>query len=190
MRLVLDRNVRVRMRDGVELGTDVLRPDVSERIPVILSRTPYDRALVRVGDITEHTELAERGYAVITQDVRGRYGSGGVFNPYEQELNDGYDVVEWASHQPWSTGRVAMHGASYLGATQWLAAMAARRACEPSCPTSPQRITTRAGRIRAEPSSWDSCSGGATRTGWPASRAPRTPPATTGAWPLSTRSIA
>src|SRR5437868_4471681 len=112
------------MRDGVELATDVLRPDLAERVPVILSRTPYDRTLVRVGDLTEHTELAERGYAVVTQDVRGRYASGGTFAPYEQEIPDGYDAVEWCARQPWSNGRVAMHGASYLGATQWLAAMA------------------------------------------------------------------
>ena len=64
-----------------------------------------------------------RGYAVVLQDVRGRYGSGGVFEAYRQEGKDGYDTIEWAAHQPWSNGAVGTFGLSYPGAVQWLAAV-------------------------------------------------------------------
>jgi hypothetical protein len=58
----------------------------------------------------------------VIQDVRGRYASDGKFDPLRNELKDGYDSVEWCGAQPWSDGNVGMFGASYLGATQWLAA--------------------------------------------------------------------
>ena len=124
MRLISERDVPVRTRDGVVLATDILRPDTDRPVPVILKRTPYDKRLVRVGDLTEPVDLVERGYAVLAQDVRGRFASGGRFEPFIQEIADGFDAVEWAAAQPWSDGHVVMHGASYLGATQWLAAMA------------------------------------------------------------------
>ena len=66
-----------------------------------------------------------RGYAVVIQDCRGRYRSDGDFNPFLQEIADGYDAVEWCGSQPWSDGNVGMYGTSYVGATQWLAAIAA-----------------------------------------------------------------
>src|SRR4029434_9794171 len=66
---------------------------------------------------------AERGYAVVIQDVRGRYQSEGEFRPYENEGRDGYDTIEWAAKQPWSNGSVGTFGLSYPGAVQWLAAV-------------------------------------------------------------------
>ena len=56
------------------------------------------------------------------QDCRGRFASDGVWNCFTDEARDGYDTVEWAARQPWSDGNVGMYGASYMGATQWLAA--------------------------------------------------------------------
>jgi predicted acyl esterase len=67
----------------------------------------------------------DRGYAVVVQDVRGRGGSGGEFEPYVCEADDGYDSVEWVADQQWCDGRVVMGGMSYVGMTQWLAASAA-----------------------------------------------------------------
>jgi putative CocE/NonD family hydrolase len=64
----------------------------------------------------------QRGYAVVVQDVRGRYGSSGSFNPYVHDGKDGFDTIEWASRQPWSNGSVGTFGLSYPGAVQWLAA--------------------------------------------------------------------
>ena len=57
------------------------------------------------------------------QDIRGRYSSEGDFYCFRNEVNDGYDTVEWAASQPWSSGKVGMYGASYVGATQWLSAV-------------------------------------------------------------------
>ena len=74
---------------------------------------------------TDVFRAVRRGYAVVNQDVRGRFRSDGSFRPFHQEINDGYDAVECAAAQPWSTGKVGMFGTSYVGATQWLAAVGA-----------------------------------------------------------------
>jgi putative CocE/NonD family hydrolase len=68
-------------------------------------------------------KLPARGYAVVIQDVRGRYASDGEFVPYQNEGKDGYDTIEWAARQPWSDGNVGTFGLSYPGAVQWLAAV-------------------------------------------------------------------
>jgi putative CocE/NonD family hydrolase len=115
-------NVAVPMRDGVVLRADVLRPDSGGPFPTLLYRTPY-------GKTAEETEYSifqhavERGYAVVIQDVRGRYASDGEFTPYFHEGLDGYDTIEWAARQPWSNGAVGTIGLSYPGAVQWLAAV-------------------------------------------------------------------
>src|SRR5689334_5249624 len=67
---------------------------------------------------------AEAGYACVAQDVRGRWSSDGEWYPFKHETEDGYDTIEWLAHQPWSTGVIGMFGASYVGATQLLAAIA------------------------------------------------------------------
>jgi putative CocE/NonD family hydrolase len=63
------------------------------------------------------------GYAVLRVDVRGRYDSEGEYTPYQNEGRDGYDTIEWAAAQDWSTGDVGTYGLSYPGAVQWLAAV-------------------------------------------------------------------
>lgn len=65
----------------------------------------------------------DRGYAIVIQDVRGRYASDGEFLPYQNEGKDGYDTIEWAANQPWSDGNIGTFGLSYPGAVQWLAAI-------------------------------------------------------------------
>ena len=118
----LDRDVAVPMRDGVVLRADVYRPAGAGRFPVLVFRTPYGRHFAAKSDGV-HLKAVARGYAVVLQDVRGRYGSDGIFNPYRQEGADGYDTIEWAAKQSWSDGRVGTYGLSYPGAVQWLAAM-------------------------------------------------------------------
>jgi hypothetical protein len=110
------------MRDGVVLRADILRPASGSRFPVLVYRTPYgkDSALETY---TTFRRAVERGYAVVVQDVRGRYRSDGEFRPYENEGHDGYDTIEWAARQPWSDGNVGTFGLSYPGAVQWLAAV-------------------------------------------------------------------
>lgn len=121
----VDRHVPVPMRDGTILHADVYRPDAPGRYPILLQRTCYSKDLPVPGAVLVFPiTAASRGYAVVIQDVRGRYSSQGDFYPFLHEAEDGYDTVEWAAAQPWSSGRVGTYGGSYLGATQWLAAVA------------------------------------------------------------------
>ncbi len=115
------RDVVVPMRDGVALSADVLRPAESGRFPTLVHRTPYDRKPMETDPIVQRA--LDRGYAVVLQDVRGRYGSPGEFVPYRNEGRDGFDTIEWAASQPWSNGEVGTFGLSYPGAVQWLAAV-------------------------------------------------------------------
>jgi putative CocE/NonD family hydrolase len=109
-------NIAVTMRDGVRLSANVFRPEEAGRFPTILVRTPYGKG----HDITEHYQtFVEHGYAVVVEDVRGRYGSAGVFRPLEQEPADGDDTLNWIARQSWSDGKVGMMGGSYLGIAQW-----------------------------------------------------------------------
>src|SRR3954465_13203500 len=93
-RLIVERNVRVPMRDGVELATDIVRPDTSDPLPVIVKRTPYGRTATTSADYLERIDPALRGYATVDQDVRGRYASGGEYDPFHQEIPDGHDTIE------------------------------------------------------------------------------------------------
>jgi hypothetical protein len=119
----VERAVAVPMRDGVALKADVLRPDGVGRFPTLVYRTPYDRRRMSEDDVVRRAVAS--GYAVVLQDVRGRYESGGDFVPYLHEGRDGYDTIEWAAAQPWSDGRIGTFGLSYPGAVQWLAAVEA-----------------------------------------------------------------
>jgi putative CocE/NonD family hydrolase len=107
------------MRDGVELATHIYLPEGDGPFPVFLMRTPYD-AMSKGRDALE---WPGRGYALVTQDVRGRFISDGEFYPWFNEKNDGEDTLEWISNQPWCDGNVAMYGGSYPGATQVAAAV-------------------------------------------------------------------
>ena len=118
----VDSAVAVPMRDGVVLMATVWRPASGERVPVLIARTPYGRGEDATGPDFIPQAIA-RGYAVVVQDVRGRHGSGGEFEPYRHEGRDGYDTIEWAARQPWSSGAVGTLGLSYPGAVQWLAAV-------------------------------------------------------------------
>ena len=116
------RDVNVLMRDSVALQADVVRPPGVGPFPTLVYRTPYGRGSTTDDSSTVRAAVA-RGYAVVVQDVRGRYGSAGDFVPYINEGRDGYDTIEWAASQPWSNGRVGTFGLSYPGAVQWLAAV-------------------------------------------------------------------
>jgi putative CocE/NonD family hydrolase len=113
-------DVKVPMRDGVQLSADIYFPATGPDAgpyPVVLARSPYDNQHpVYVADARY---LAEHGYAVVLQDVRGRYDSDGAWLPFRHEGPDGYDTVEWIADQPWCTGRVGTMGGSYAGWNQW-----------------------------------------------------------------------
>src|SRR3981081_4161718 len=116
----VERNVAANMRDGVTLRADIYRPKAEGKFPVLLVRTPYDKS----GPMGFGLRAAARGYVVIAQDVRGRFESEGEWYPFRHESQDGYDTVEWAATLPYSNGKVGMFGGSYVGATQFLAAIA------------------------------------------------------------------
>jgi len=121
--LKVETNVAATMRDGTTLYADVYRPDGPGPFPTILQRTPYDKTAALAAQMLDPMKAAKAGFALIIQDTRGRFTSGGEFNCFIDDINDGYDTVEWAAAQPWSSGRVGMIGASYVGATQWLCAI-------------------------------------------------------------------
>ncbi len=116
----LQRGIAVKMRDGVTLRADIYRPQAEGRFPVLLQRTPYNKA----SGVEYGLEAASHGYVVIIQDCRGRFTSEGEWYPFKYEAGDGYDTVEWAASLPYSNGKVGMFGGSYVGATQMLAAIA------------------------------------------------------------------
>ncbi|HVM74980.1 MAG TPA: CocE/NonD family hydrolase [Candidatus Saccharimonadales bacterium] len=120
----IERNVEVKMRDGVILRGDIFRPDAGGKFPVLLQRTPYRRSVPWGYDVDFAQRAASRGYVVFLQDVRGRYASDGDWYPFIHESEDGYDTIEWIAAQPYSNGKVGMFGGSYVGATQMLAAIA------------------------------------------------------------------
>jgi uncharacterized protein len=120
-KVVFESNVRVAMRDGVTLATDIYRPDAPGKFPAIMERTPYNRATAMpAGDARW---FAERGYVVVLQDVRGTYDSDGTFYAFKNEADDGYDTDEWFGSQPWFDGNLGTMGGSYVGYTQWAQAI-------------------------------------------------------------------
>ena len=132
--VVVTRDQMVPMRDGVRLATDIYLPArngvaVTERFPVILERTPYDKTAASRSERTpeqarpkSRAEVAaffvQRGYVVIYQDCRGRYASEGAFVKYLSDGDDGYDTCAWILAQPWCNGRIGTMGLSYAAHTQ------------------------------------------------------------------------
>ena len=108
-------NVRVPMRDGVKLATDLYIPEkAGAKLPAIMIRTPYNRK-VR----TEVPRMfAGQGYVVAVQDVRGKFDSEGRFTVSANDTNDGSDMLNWMAAQTWSTGKIGTYGCSYLGEDQ------------------------------------------------------------------------
>jgi putative CocE/NonD family hydrolase len=129
--VVVERNVAAKMRDGVTLRADIYRPKAEGKFPVLLVRTPYDKT----NESSFGMKGAARGYVVVEQDVRGRFASEGEWYTFKSELQDGYDTVEWAAALPYSNGKVGMFGGSYVGATQYLAAIARPPHLAGICPT-------------------------------------------------------
>jgi putative CocE/NonD family hydrolase len=136
--VTVERDVMVTTRDGVRLATDIYRPAragiaLEEKFPVILERTPYGKAKSSRSEVDRgetkprpRSEVAEwfvrRGYVVVYQDCRGRYGSEGHFVKYLSDGEDGFDTIAWITRQPWCDGRVASMGLSYAAHTQVAAA--------------------------------------------------------------------
>ena len=122
----IDSNVPMETRDGTILRADIYRPDDNRKHSAILTRTPYGKIVMAERDFS-FIKMIKAGYAVIFQDIRGRYASEGKYDGGDtflaQESPDGYDTVEWVSAQPWCDGSVGTAGGSYMARVQWLLAM-------------------------------------------------------------------
>ncbi len=122
--VAVERGLPVPMRDGATLKADHYFPKAPGSFPTILLRTPYGRGSdlpLPLGLVPafQHRRLAERGYHVVAQTVRGRLDSAGTFNPFFDEADDGRATLEWLREQPWFDGALGMMGPSYLGYVQW-----------------------------------------------------------------------
>jgi len=122
----LERGVRCRMSDGVELVSDHFYPPQDGARagpqPTLLMRQPYGRDIASTVVYAHPAWFARHGYNVVIQDVRGRGDSGGEFYPFRHEGRDGAETIAWLRTRPESNGRVGMYGFSYQGMTQLLAA--------------------------------------------------------------------
>ncbi|WP_248963269.1 CocE/NonD family hydrolase [Sphaerisporangium perillae] len=119
--LVIERDLRVPMRDGAVLLADRWAPrSGGDGLPTALVRIPYGR--VGMGAAQMVRPLAERGYQVLVQSTRGTFGSGGAFDPMRCEREDGLDTLDWVIEQPWFGESMVLFGGSYLGFVQWAVA--------------------------------------------------------------------
>ena len=127
-----EKDVMVRVRDGVRLACDVYRPKAPGKYPVLLAVSPYikDAIYLPTGKMYRYRETGNiarwvnRGYVYVHTDIRGSGKSEGRYSAFgEREQLDHYDMIEWSGVQPWSNGKVGMIGESYYGMSQWGAAM-------------------------------------------------------------------
>ncbi len=118
------QTVTVWTSDSIGLATDVYLPLEEGPAPAILCRLPYGtRNMAWLGE-----GLAESGYAVILQNVRGTNGSEGEFFPFVYDRGDGLATVEWIVDQPWCNGQIGLWGASYSGFAAFEIASSGHRA--------------------------------------------------------------
>ena len=138
--MLIERDLAVRLRDGVEIYVDIYRPVDETPVPPIIAwgpygkhgHTQYSRQFPKAGVtddmISRYTAFeapdpqywVPRGYAVINVDPRGTwYSQGRATYLSPEEARDFYDVIEWAGAQPWSNGKVGLSGVSYLTSSQW-----------------------------------------------------------------------
>ncbi len=122
--VVCERDLSAEMDDGAVLLADrwVARDAAATPQPTVLVRSPYGRRQL-VGLLVGRL-LAERGFQVVIQSVRGTFGSGGEFDPFDERA-DGLATLRWLRRQPWHAGGVGMFGPSYLGFVQWAVAESA-----------------------------------------------------------------
>jgi len=131
----MDSHVPVRMRDGVTLIADLYRPaDTKGPLPTLLMRQPYGREIASTVVYPQPSWLARQGFLVMIQDVRGRGDSEGVFDPFVQEEQDGFDTLEWLIQHPFCNGSVGMYGFSYQAVTQMAALASGHTALKAMAP--------------------------------------------------------
>ena len=116
------------MRDGIRLATDIYRPKTDKKVPVILSRTPYQMNGWVDGEERTRTyqralDWVKAGYAYVVQNERGRYYSEGEWDILGTPTTDGYDAFSWLADRDWSNGNIGLLGCS--STAEWQMAVAA-----------------------------------------------------------------
>ena len=127
----VERSHFVEMRDGVRLMTDLYFPEGYEgKLPVVLERTPYNKATHRNSNPDDPINsrsigyyFASHGYVVAVQDRRGKFESEGEYTLGYGDVNDAEDTLDWFQEQEWFNGRVGMIGCSIPGGNVIKAAM-------------------------------------------------------------------
>ncbi|OJJ17121.1 hypothetical protein BKI52_30890 [marine bacterium AO1-C] len=135
--LKVENDIKVSLRDNVQLSVNVYRPDAPGTFPVIISLGPYGKddlpynydpindGVIQVSEYAAYETpdpafWVKHGYVVIAADSRGAGKSDGHLNLLEdKEAEDFYDLIEWAGVQSWSSGKVGLNGMSYFGISQW-----------------------------------------------------------------------
>ena len=129
-------DIPIEMRDGINLYTDIYIPQGEGPFPVILSRVPYGTKSDYILQPYYGEYFNERGYVYVSQNVRGKFGSEGIFTAYVegQEIPDAYDTIDWIVKQGWSDGNVGVMGESYYGYTSLMAAVSGHPAVKAISP--------------------------------------------------------
>lgn len=143
--IIMEKDAAVKMRDGVTIYTDIYRPVTEEKVPVLVSWSPYGKS---AGTAPRYTNLfamigipdsrlsglhkfegsdpaywCQHGYAVCNPDPRGiAHSEGDIYMIGSQEARDACDLIEWLGVQAWCNGKVATSGTSYLAFSQWFIA--------------------------------------------------------------------
>lgn len=133
--IVVERDVSVKMRDGITIYTDIFRPAGEEKVPAIVAWSPYGKTspmyeLSRIPrerlsnlqkfEAPDPAYWVDKGYAVINPDIRGSgLSEGNLMQWGSQDGRDGYDLTEWLAVQDWCNGKVGFAGNSYLAISQW-----------------------------------------------------------------------
>ena len=143
--IVFEKDVAVKLRDGVTIYVDVFRPAGADKVPVVLAWSPYGKGqgtsmsvmgifgLVGLNNSIvsglakfegpDPAYWCAKGYAICNPDIRGIVDSEGDSVLWDrQEGRDCHDLIEWLGEQAWCNGKVGMSGTSYLAASQWFTA--------------------------------------------------------------------
>ncbi|BAQ61350.1 peptidase S15 [Geminocystis sp. NIES-3708] len=131
---IIKKTASMVTRDGIKLTADIYRPVITEKLPVLLMRQPYGKAIASTVVYAHPKWYARQGYIVVVQDVRGRGDSEGEFQLFETEIEDGYDTLDWVSNLEGCNGKIGMYGFSYQGMTQLYCAISQHSALKTICP--------------------------------------------------------
>lgn len=143
--VIAEKDIPVKMRDGITIYVDIFRPATDEKVPVLISWSPYGKdnntrpgykslfTMIGIPDSklsglqkfegSDPAYWCAHGYAVCNPDARGITKSeGNIYMIGSHEAHDGYDLIEWLAKQDWCNGKTALSGTSYLAFSQWFIA--------------------------------------------------------------------